>query len=175
MFIDRTAAETAPHRFADPLDCLAAAHEAQRAMCDALEEFCADPDLWRRTPLAAALHARLGRELALHAGDEDEVLLPLLCRRGIVAADGATLAMAASQHARDRRLLHGLLPELGRLARGEAAGDAILLTTRGIAFAHAYRKHVAFEERDLMDPATALDAADRRAALAAMAARRRLH
>lgn len=173
MFIDPSAA-AAPRRFADPLDCLLAAHVEQRALCDALEEFCADPDRWRQAVQAAALHARLTHELALHAADESDDLLPMLCRRGIIGDDSAAVAMADSQHARDQRLLAMLFPELARLAGGEPPANAVALTTRGIAFAHTYRKHLEFEEEAVLAPATALDAGDRRAVLAAMTVRRRM-
>lgn len=157
-----------PLQFSDPVAAFTEAHAEHLRLCDAFAAFCGDPDRWNDAGAATTFHTFFSRDLPRHVGHEDSTLLPVLSRLGWVAAGDADLAIMASHHERDRRLVKGLVPELARLAEGLGPTQAAGFAARGAAFVHGYRRHIAMEEAMIVPLATGLQASERRALLAAM-------
>ena len=162
-----------PQTFRRPLECLAAAHERQRAMCDALSRLSADPDLWGDDEGAAVLFVYYTVELPLHVADEEEDVLPALRRRKLLAGEAGDLMLLLSlDHEKDRRLLARCLPELERLAMGKDPFNPIRFMVNGLAVAEAQRRHLEVETRELFPLAHILSQAEQRRIGRSMAMRR---
>lgn len=159
--------------FRRPLECLAAAHVRQRAMCDALSRLSADPDLWADEEGAAVLFVYYSVELPLHIADEEEDVLPALRRRKLLAGEAGDLMLLLSiDHEKDRRLLARCLPELERLAMGKEPFSPIRFMVNGLAAAEAQRRHLELETQGLIPLANALSQAEQRRIGRSMATRR---
>lgn len=154
------------------VDCIFAAHDHQTALCQDLKQFCGDPDGWGDVGRAGRLHRFLGVNVVAHMADEDENLLPLLRRRGLLVDEDADAALIAAEHRRERLLLDKVARQLGRLAAGVPAADPTALVVGGAAFAHNYRKHVAAEDARLRPYAAELSEHDHDVLRGAMRRRR---
>lgn len=159
--------------FRRPLECLAAAHDRQRLMCEALGRLSGDPDLWNDDEGAAVLFVYYTVELPLHVADEEEDVLPALRRRKLLAGEAGDLVLLLNlDHEKDRRLLARCLPDLERLAMGKQPFAPIRFAVNGLTAAETQRRHLDIEARGLLPLALALPQAEQRRIGRSMATRR---
>ena len=131
---------------ADPLKRIMREHALQLGLCDALE-LIADglPDSVDRR-LVREVTGILEHGLRQHFKAEEEVLFPLLRRRG--TADQALLAaldQLEKEHTRDEDVCAELLEELHDLAARGRARNADMLGYMLRGFFEGQRRHIAWE------------------------------
>jgi len=131
---------------ADPIDRIVAEHTWQLELCDALE-YVADglPDSIDRR-LVREVIAILGHGLEAYFRAEEQLLFPLLRRRGggdpsLVAA----LDQLELEHVRDEDISSELLEELTFVAKQGRARNADMLGYMLRGFFEGQRRHIAWE------------------------------
>lgn len=152
---------------AEPLDFLLAEHARQRALLGHVERLARQPRGAAKTAIARLLLAWLERELPLHLADERLSLRPRL------GADAApAVAALDAEEARFDAARAALRTSLARIAEGQPPAPD--LAESSAAFASAYRRRMAEEERTLFPLARRdIGPAAARAMAREMAARRR--
>jgi hemerythrin-like domain-containing protein len=129
-----------------PIERIAAEHALQLELCDALE-YIADglPDSIDRR-LVREVIAILGHGLDAHFRAEEQLLFPLLRRRGngdlsLIAA----LDQLEMEHVRDEDISSELMEELAYLAEHGRARNAEMLGYMLRGFFEGQRRHIAWE------------------------------
>lgn len=131
---------------ANPVDRIVAEHSWQLELCDALE-FIADglPDSIDRR-LVRELISVLGHGLEAHFRAEEQLLFPLLRRRG--SSDPSLIAALDQlelEHVRDEDISSELLEELTFVADQGRARNADMLGYMLRGFFEGQRRHIAWE------------------------------
>lgn len=157
---------------ANPLDRIVAEHALQLELCDALE-YIADglPDSIDRR-LVREVIAILGHGLEAHFRAEEQMLFPLLRRRGggdpsLVAA----LDQLQMEHVRDEDISSELLEELTFVAEHGRARNADMLGYMLRGFFEGQRRHIAWENAVVVPAARRLLQQDDLQSLSAMQGR----
>lgn len=152
---------------AEPLDFLLAEHARQRALLGHIERLARQSRGATQAAIARVLVAWLDRELPLHLADERLSLVPRLgadAAPAVGALDAEAIPFAAAREA--------LRANLARIAEGHPPAPGF--TEQAAAFAAAYRRRMAEEERTLFPLARRdIGPAARRVMAREMAARRR--
>lgn len=127
---------------AEPLDFLIAEHARQRALLGHVERLARQSRGTTQAAIARVLVAWLDRELPLHLADERLSLVPRLgadAAPAVAALDAATIPFDAAREA--------LRANLARIAEGHPPAPGF--AEQAAAFAAAYRRRMAEEERSL--------------------------
>jgi hemerythrin-like domain-containing protein len=152
----------------DPVAFLSAEHARQLALLAHLERLLRAPGARGARVMAQALLGWLQRELPMHVADEELSLYPRLRQHD----PAGLLARLSADHRREAPLA----AETTRLLRAVARGEVPPRGSPGAAaeFAQMLRRHLEFEEAEVMPLARAALSAETRRRLATEMAARRL-
>jgi hypothetical protein len=135
----------------DPIEYLKFEHFRQLVLCELLGRIVDDPygaDTGRRIPW---VRRYLMNELALHAADEEQDLLPLLDLRCDDADALTTISEALERdHLSDERLKADVIGDLTALATGRPLDRPLEFIVRALAFEEHLRRHLMWENLTLM-------------------------
>ncbi len=129
-----------PELLARPLDYLVAEHHRQRAFCRLLEQAV---EAGAACEILAALVVFLRRDLAVHAGDEEEELYQLL-RRRCRAGDGIEGLIGRLTFPERERLDGHLVEALSACAEGRCAQAPAQLADAARRYTRLLRLHIAY-------------------------------
>jgi hemerythrin-like domain-containing protein len=135
----------------DPIEFLRFEHFRQLVLCELLGRIADDPcgaDTGRSIPW---VRRYLMTELALHAADEEQDLLPLLDRRcDAHDALGDISDALERDHLSDERLKAEIVRDLTALAAGRPLNRPLDFIVRILAFEEHLRRHLMWENATLM-------------------------
>lgn len=141
--------------FREPIDCLHADHFRLRVVCDYLERLAAVGAAGDVAQLSGIVLGFLEADFLLHVADEEADLLMLLRARGWpeAASQSAVLDRLIDEHRRDDELRLRLVPELRRIASGQAPERPIEFAQTVEEFVGSLRQHLAWEESTILQEA----------------------
>lgn len=163
-----------PRQIFDPIDFLAAEHDRQQRLCDMLARLALNPYHDGYQTAAEIIATYLTRDHPLHIVEEEVDLFTLLGRRTDSAgALDRLFDRLAQGHEVETRLAEQIMGELWRLAATRDPVNKAKFIADAFEFEQIWRRHLGWEEHELMPLARAtLTETDRRQLATHFAARR---